>query len=177
MKNLSIVIVSALALVLTACGGDDGSESGNAGAVNLRSKTECLKLFTYNPGYSRAQNTNDYGSVHGHDMYYTNTEDRGEMYIKTSEGNVDTYESESGDSNYECVRDVQPTYTPTAQPAPVKTYPAAQPAPVKTYPATQPAPVKTYPATQPAPVKTYPATQPAPVKTYPATQPAPVKKY
>ncbi len=173
MKNLSIVIVSALCLVLTACGGDDGSKGaggsgGNSGAHILLSTSDCASQykFTYNRTYSAQKNVSNYGSSTG-DQYYTNTQNS-QMYIKTVSGNSDIYTPESGGSSVECSRTVRPGYagTPAAPVKPATTY---RPQPVKPATTYRPQPVKPATTYQPQPVK--------PVRTYNAPAPAPVKKY
>jgi len=158
MKNLTTVIVASLALILTACGGDDGSEGGNAAAHLSLTPATCSQSFTYNESYSRQQNTDAYGQPQGHDKYYDSTINAGEKYIQTSIANNDTYISESGDQTVSCDRVVQPTYTPTAPVAPTvhtqNTYvapPVHQPAPAVVHqPQTQ-----VYPTAAPQTQTTY----------------------
>ena len=129
MKNLSIVIVSALCLVLTACGGDDGSDGGDAGAHILLSQNECRNFTPTSQTYQGV-------------TVYERLGERGVDYTKHVAGTSDIYENQHGES-YECQRPVQQTYT---TPAPVVHAPApVVHAPAPTYnapaaPAYNPAP-------------------------------------
>ena len=168
MKNLSIVIVSALCLVLTACGGDDKSESSSNNIVRTQSSASAGGTRSNNCGvgydasYSKQMNGSSYGSSAQVD-YYQDYQTGGSTYaddkytLSGTAGGVHVYDHVSEDKIITCKPYVAPK-------------PAYTPAPKPTYNA--PAPKPTYNA--PAPKPTYNA--PAPTPTYNAPV-APTKKY